>query len=600
MSRPKKGQLAQFMIPVRQSSDGSVASTVTASDFNSGATVKFFGANHGGSAATTSGAVSKIASLVKSGVFRITLKGSENNYDEMMLRITKTSLRETLVVWNNEDYTNSDLMSRLSDVASDLRSYLVGLSGALSDVESQLDLVPTVNVSDTVSKVYALLSDLDSNFQSRVPKAVATNSQLSDLHSDLKSYLGVMSGVQLDIYSNLSDLKSDFQSRVPKAVATNSQLSDLHSDLRSFLVVMSGVQSDIYSSLSDIQSDFQSRVPKRVATDSQLSDLASDLKSAIGGITVTIDASDISDISSAVVEAIGAGLASDVASKVLAGIGSDFSDMQSNVNRVFTLLSDFESNMTSRVPKEVAARSQVSDLSSDLRSYLAGISGAVSDLQSTVSDFYSDFQSRVTGTLATRSQVSDIGSDLRSYLVGLSGAISDVESQLDLVPTVNNSDTISKVYALLSDFQSDFASRVPKEVASKSLLSDVQSDLLSYMGGMSGVQSDIYSLLSAGPEIGASSMSDIRSALNAGVGLNASAISDVVSAIKGRTFTEPSNEPTFASTHDEWLAYWAAVSVNKITQTGSIRSIRNSADNADITSMAVSDDGMTFTDGAAG
>jgi hypothetical protein len=81
-------------------------------------------------------------------------------------------------------------------------------------------------LSDT-SQINSVLSDLDSNFQSRVPKAVATNSQLSDLHSDLRSHLAVTSGVVSDIYSLLSDLHSD-------------------------VGVMSGVVSDIYSGLATI------------------------------------------------------------------------------------------------------------------------------------------------------------------------------------------------------------------------------------------------------------------------------------------------------------------------------------------------------------
>ena len=113
----------------------------------------------------------------------------------------------------------SDLQSLVSDVHSDLRSYLVGLSGSLSDVESQLDATD------------ATLSDFKSDFQSRVPKAVATNSQLSDLASDLRSYMVGLSATVSDTYSLLSDLQSDFQSRVPKRVATDSQLSNLHSDL---------------------------------------------------------------------------------------------------------------------------------------------------------------------------------------------------------------------------------------------------------------------------------------------------------------------------------------------------------------------------------
>ncbi len=107
-------------------------------------------------------------------------------------------------------------------------------------------------VSGALSDLYSLMSDFKSDFQSRVPKAVATNSQLSDLHSDVKSMLTVMSGVQSDIYSAVSDLQSDFQSRVPKAVATNSQLSDLQSDLRSVLAGMSDILSNVKASADRI------------------------------------------------------------------------------------------------------------------------------------------------------------------------------------------------------------------------------------------------------------------------------------------------------------------------------------------------------------
>ncbi len=256
-----------------------------------------------------------------------------------------------------------------------------------------------------------------------MPKRVATDSQLSDLASDLKSYLVVMSGVQSDVYSLLSDHHSDFQSRVPKAVATNSQLSDLASDLKSYLAGISDV-------LSDLQSDFQSRVPKLVATDSALSDARSDIKSAIANITVTIGASDISDIASAVV----AGL-----------------PVTSQISDILSMLSDFFSDFQSRVPKRVATDSQLSDVASDLKSYLAGLSSTQSDIYSLLSDHHSDFQSRVPKLVATNSQLSDLASDLRSVAILNQSAISDIYS----------------------------------------LLSDVSSDL----GVMSGIQSDIYSAL---------------------------------------------------------------------------------------------------------
>jgi hypothetical protein len=347
-------------------------------------------------------------------------------------------------------------------------------SAVLSDLNSRVTAVmPT---SAIVSDLYSMLSDLLSDFQSRVPKAVATQSLLSDLHSDLRSVLVVMSGVQSDLYSALSDFQSDFASRVPKAVATQSQLSDLHSDLRSVLVVMSGVLSDAYSMLV-VQSDAVSDVLSRLNSASFLSDIAShvwaakytansaassfgsllsDIYSRAGG---AVTASDISDIASAVWatalatklvqlntsdlsdlrSAIAAGPAatvtpsdiSDIASAVADVLASRLSDIlsaatqtNSRVLLAQSAASDAASGVTvllSRVTKAVATNSQLSDLASDLRSYLTVMSGVQSDLYSALSDFQSDFGSRVPKRVATDSQLSDLHSDLRSHMSGLSG-----------------------------------------------------------------------------------------------------------------------------------------------------------------------------------
>ena len=266
---------------------------------------------------------------------------------------------------------HSDIMSRVSDVGSDLRSYLVGLSGTTSDL-------------------YSLLSDLQSDFQSRVTARVATSAALSDVHSDLRSFLMVMSGVQSDIYSALSDFQSDFGSRVPKRVATDSQLSDLHSDLRSFLAVMSGIVSDTYSALSDLQSDFQSRVPKRVATDSQLSDVHSDLRSQIAGITATVSASDISDIASA----------------VRAILSSDLSDILSAAVQI-----------NSRVLVNQSRVSDIYSLLSDVASDVTVMSGVQSDIYSLLSDLDSDFDSRIPATLTELASVPGATPTLRQVLM---------------------------------------------------------------------------------------------------------------------------------------------------------------------------------------
>ena len=49
MAKPKKGALFQLLVPMVDATDfASIESGITESDFNSGATKKFFGVNHGG------------------------------------------------------------------------------------------------------------------------------------------------------------------------------------------------------------------------------------------------------------------------------------------------------------------------------------------------------------------------------------------------------------------------------------------------------------------------------------------------------------------------------------------------------------------------
>lgn len=269
MAQPKKGALHQIVIPMVDATDfASVESGITESDFNSGATRKFWGWNTGVSDATTSGSISKTGSLVRSGVFRLTLKATENNYDMMMVRVNKTGCAEQIWSWSNLTNDDSDIRSALTvveDIASDahsaavqtnsrvllnqsrisdVASYLVALSGLVSDVESQLDATQ------------AFLSDFQSDFVSKVPKAAATASALSDFHSD-------------------------FASRVPKEAASKSLLSDVHSDLRSYMVGVSAHLSNVESQLTAFSSDVLSRVPSVVPTASGLSALISDVISAV-------------------------------------------------------------------------------------------------------------------------------------------------------------------------------------------------------------------------------------------------------------------------------------------------------------------------------
>lgn len=464
-------------------------------------------------------------------------------YDTYIISLSATGAAyQTLIVDGERTDTSylSNVLSYLSDIASNINSMLVAgtfVMGAsnLSDIGSRVwaDTIGTrvdsrllLNQS-RISDIYSMVSDFQSDFQSRVPKAVATNSQLSDLHSDLRSYLVVMSGVQSDLYSLLSDLQSDFQSRVPKRVATDSQLSDVSSDLRSLLAL--GVALDA-STMSDIRSAITAGAPI------QASDM-SDIRSAITAVVATVSASDISDIASAVwANTIGVRVdsrlllnqsrISDVYSLMTAGVSLDastMSDIRSAITAVTATVSASDiSDIASAVWATALATKLVTLNTSDMSDLRSAITAAtlsasdLSDLRSAIlagptdvqlnASSLSDIRSAITAITATvsASDISDIASAVWANTIG-----ARVDSRLLVVKSA-----ASDVYSMLSDLQSDFQSRVPKRVATDSQLSDIASDLRSLIGGITAT-------------VSASDMSDIASRVGV---LLASDLSDILSA----------------------------------------------------------------------
>ena len=388
------------------------------------------------------------------------VRGNSDALSDLLSRLNSASFLSDIAshVWAAKYTANSaassfgslmsDIFSRaggavtasdISDIASAvwaaaLATKLVQLNTSdLSDLRSAIAAGPAAtitasDISDIASAVWATalatklvqlntsdLSDLRSAITAGAAGTV-TASDISDIASAVADALAsrlsdILSGVVLNqlgillAQSAASDAASGVTvllSRVPKAVATNSQLSDLHSDLRSVLLVMSGVLSDIAS-----------------------------------GVVALSDA-----VSNAYSAAVAGGTPSDVASKVWAEkytaasnvkastFGSAVRLSLSRVSDIQSALSDFQSDFGSRVPKRVATDSQLSDLHSDLKSYMAGLSAVLNDTYSGLSDFQSDFGSRVPKRVATDSQLSDLHSDLRSMLLVAQSQASDTGSLL--------------------------------------------------------------------------------------------------------------------------------------------------------------------------
>jgi ketosteroid isomerase-like protein len=362
-----------------------------------------------------------------------------------------------------------------------------------------------------------------------------------------------------------------------------------------------------------------------------------------------IIASTASDAASAAVQAnsrvlLTQSLASDAASaaaqansRVLV-VKSDTSDLvsamtilQSRVLVVSGVLSDTYSAvlLTQSMASDAASAAQqvnsrvlvVKSDTSDLVSAMTILQSRALLTQSRVSDVYSLL---VAGVPLDASTMSDIRSAVNAVTVNLTASdISDIASAVVAALPITSS--ISDIYSMLSDFYSDFQSRVPKLVATdsqlllvKSLASDavsaaqqvnsralinqsVVSDINSLLGANIGylpltaiyaslaykeasqthsVASDTYSLVTAGVPVGASDMSDLRSAITANGVLRAGADPTTVVGVTG----------TLAAKVD-WIT---ALARNKVTQTSALQTLYDDGGGA-LASAVVSDDGTTFT-----
>jgi len=72
--------------------------------------------------------------------------------------------------------------------------------------------------------------------------------------------------------------------------------------------------------------------------------------------------------------------------------------------------------------------------------------------------------------------------------------------------------------------------------------------------------------------------------------------SEVTDALNALTLSEPTGKPVWgASSWKDFMAWMAAFSVNKVTQSTTTKTLRNDADNGNIVTCATSDNGTTFT-----
>ncbi len=474
-------------------------------------------------------------------------------------------------------YVRSGIASTLSDVHSLISSRLTGVLATKSQASHLRSFL--VVMSGVLSDTYSSVSDLRSYMRSQMSSHV---SAVSDLRSYVRSQLVYLSSISSDTYSSISDLRSYMRSQVASLVSSVSDLrsftrsqfvdasatlsnlgsaiSDLRSYTRSQFVATSGILSDIGSSISDLRSFTRSQFVYVSATLSNEYSMLSDLHSYVDATLTPSNLTSYFWVTNTT--------GSDFLSKMLwvadkfgsrvtgvlttnASMVSYFSDLKSTVSKVgsdlrslIVVVSGELSNIQSMVVGLSDTASKIYGNTSDLRSFVrSGLSNAVSDFRSaTLSALRSQF-------LLTTSTLSDI----QSYLVGMSGMLSDTHSAAAAAAAAaditsiasgvwahaNASNLKSQVSVLrtlvtlgdvsmMSDIRSVVRSQVGAVTASVDNISVASavwahsraSNLFSMVGGLSNQISDFRSV----------ALSVIRSGFLAG-GLTDSAMSDIASRV---------------------------------------------------------------------
>src|SRR3990167_812512 len=464
-------------------------------------------------------------------------------YDQYIITLSATgAARQTLVVDGGiDDSYISNALSYLSNFASNVSGVISDIRSGTSDTNSKLVVMSGI-LSDTYSMLTAhsnILSYL-SNFASNVSGVI---SDIRSGTSDTNSKLVVMSGILSDSYSALVAL-SDAVSNAYSAAVAGGTASDVASkvwgekytaasnvkastfgsalrlnmsrisDTQSYLVVMSGILSDSYSALVALSDAVSNAYSAAVVGTSRVTLVLSNVSDI---------QSDVNDLHSALIGFTGSTASATGNASTLEVDGLDHAD-QFNGQFVRILGGSQVGEMRLIVDTDLTT-SKITVKPAFLSAVASGVDIVIfggnpfqsvmhSDLISSITSAASDAKSAV---LIIQSRLSDLDSrlasdtsDLYSALVALSDATSNaysaavvgasrvlvVQSRLSDLDSRLASE-LSDLYSAVSDFQSDFGSRVPKRVATDSQLSDLHSDLKSQITVTTATVSNINSLLVA-------------------------------------------------------------------------------------------------------
>lgn len=501
MSAIKQGQDNQILFTVYTKSTGVQYSGATASQMSAARTL--YGVVHGGNTAAVSKSISRAPSLVRSGLFRVSVKSVEvSNFDEILVHIEgNTSL---ILPFNGlfqvDTVDASDLYSALaviqsaaSDAASagtQINSRVLLLQSVLSDAYSAVILTQSL-ASDAASAaaqansralvIESMVSDVDS----------ALTSRFSDLHSLVSTTGTILTSLAMsDIASavwaqhwNVHSGVSTFGSAFERMMSGVSDAASAAAQGNSRVLLTQSMASDIYSAAILIQSMVSD-------VDSALTSRFSDLHSLVSTTGTVLTASAMSDIASQVwAHVIGARVDSRVI--LTQSLASDAASAAAQANSralvIQSLVSDVDSALTSAMAVVQSMASDAASAAQQANSRALVIQSTVSDIlsaaivtQSLASDAASAATLAASRALVATSAASDAQSAATlaaSRALVIQSIVSDVQSALTVVQSMAsdaasaaqqansrvllNQSRVSDIYSLLSDYVSDFGSRVP-------------------------------------------------------------------------------------------------------------------------------------------
>lgn len=478
-----KNALNQVQFTVVDGTDGlSIESGITKSALSAAGTFRLIQTANQVSTAASVVTPSKAVSLVRSGVFKQTLRADECNFDNLMLSIEHASIAHQLIPISL-DTTESQFLV-VSNYLSNASNYLSNISALAGNIDSQLLLT-----ASAVNSQFAVTSNYLSNASNYLSNASNYLSNISAVLSDQTSNLQSILDSQFVYFSNVlssiqSDMKSEFDAVT--ATVTASDISDIasrvwaehwvaHSNVSSFGSAFSAMWTTVNAGASRAlinQSLLSDTIEAKLTSEfaylsNAISDLQSDMKSEFDNIATTLSTSDISNIASRVW-----GEKYDVHSAP-SSFGSAFELLTSRMSQTQSQLDITHASMISMDSNLSAA---ISDMHSDIKSEFDGI-GAITLSTSDISNI----ASRVWSEKWTdHSGISSFGS---AFEVIMSG-VSDLTSRVTAV-VGTSSDLASKVWvdaaaaSLISDATAIKSQLDVTDAAIDSLISNLQSDMKS-------------------------------------------------------------------------------------------------------------------------